>query len=181
MSLAHLHHVVQPATDELFLGPARVVEMAGSAPLVAIGDREVRAELALAFPYAPTEGDELLVVGKEGRHYVIGVLRARGGVALRFVGDVKLHAVAGKLELTGDQGVQVRGEQVELLATKLRVLADSVMQKATDVYQRVRGTLDVHAGEKRELIEGDLAVRADRASTVTRGTVTINGQQIHLG
>jgi hypothetical protein len=181
MSLPQLHHVPLPEKDELFLGPARVVEMAGSTPKVAIGDREVRAELALAFPYVPAEGDQLLVVGKQDQYYVIGVLRAQGKVALRFVGDVKLHAVAGKLELTGDRGVEVRGEQVELRSTKLRVLAESVVQKATNVYQRVRETLDVHAGQKRELIEGDLAVRADRASTVTRGTVTINGQQVHLG
>lgn len=169
------------AGEERFLGPATVNRMVGTTPLVRVAGAEVRAELALAYPYQPEPGDELLVIGQGGRYYVIGVLHATGEVALRFLGDVRLHAVAGKLELTGDEGVRVRGKSIELGARKLQLWADSVVQQANAWYQRVRETLDVHAGEKRELVDGDLSIRADRASTLTRGVVTINGKEVHLG
>jgi len=169
------------SNDQTFLGPVSVVRLVGSTPLVSIAGAEVRAEMALAYPYQPQVGDELLVIGRGDSYYVIGVLRATGEVSLRFVGDVRLHAVAGKLELAGDEGVRVRGKSIELAARKLQMMADSVKQQANAWYQRVRDTLDVHAGDKRELVDGDLSVRADRASTLTRGVVTINGKEVHLG
>lgn len=177
---AHLAHAAgtDPAT---FLGPARVVAMVGSTPMVLVDGAEVRAEMALAYPYEPRPGDELLVIGKDGSYYVIGLLKATGEVSLRFLGDVRLHAVAGKLELAGDEGVQIRGRSIDLVAHKLQTVAGSIRQRADSFYQRIKETLDVHAGEKRELVEGDLSVRADRASTITRGVVTINGKEVHLG
>ena len=155
--------------------------MAGITPIVSIGHGEHRAELAFAFPYEPSIGDELLVIGKANKYYAIGVLSAHGEMALRFMGDVRLQAVGGKLELEGDRGVRVRGESVELVAKTLKSMADSIVERANDAYRRIRGTLDVHAGEKRELIEGTCATRAETVNTVTSGTVTINGKQIHLG
>jgi hypothetical protein len=168
-------------SDAVFLGPATVVDMEGAAPIVSVHGARVRAEMALAYPYQPVVGDQLLVIGSEGKHYVIGLLRATGEVALRFVGDVRLHAVAGKLELQGDQGVTVSGDHIDLVGKKVQVLAGEVWQRANHFYQRVRDTLDVHAGQKRELIDGDLSVQADRSTTVTRGVTTINGKEIHLG
>src|SRR4051794_32763418 len=106
-----LRSVSEPASD--FLGPARVVRMEGATPVVSVDGCEVRAELALAFPYETAIDDELLVIGKRDRHYVIGVLRGHGEVALRFLGDVRVEAVGGKLELSGDKGVRVRGDVVE--------------------------------------------------------------------
>ena len=182
MSAAYDHIALRPSDDPTsFLGPARVVAMVGSTPKVLVDGSEVRAEMALAYPYEPREGDELLVIGKDGSYYVIGLLKATGDVALRFLGNVRLHAVAGKLELAGDEGVEVRGASIDLVARKLNTVAGSIRQRADSFYQRIKETLDVHAGEKRELVEGDLSVRADRASTITRGVVTINGKEVHLG
>ena len=182
MSAAHAHRI-HPLIQQQdsFLGPARVKALAGTTPLVDIDGAEVRAEMALAYPYQPVVGDELLVIGKDGRYYVIGLLHSQGEVALRFIGDVKLQAIAGKLELSGDDGVSVRGKAIELTSKKLSVLADSVVHRANTYYQRVKETLDVHAGDKRELVDGDISIRADRSSTVTRGVVTINGKEVHLG
>ena len=70
-----------------YLGPASVIRLEGATPICEVPEvGEVRAELALAFPYEPTLGDELLVIGKRDRYWVIGVLRARGEVSLRFMG-----------------------------------------------------------------------------------------------
>lgn len=168
------------SSEEVFLGPASVVALAGATPLVEVNGARVRAELALAFPYAPSPGDELLVIGKEGRHYVIGVLHARGEVSLRFQGDVHLHAVGGKLGLSGDEGVQVRGKDIELVGTTLKRIAKRVVDRADHLIQRVRDQLEVEAGEKTETVDGTLATRAGRATTVTRGVITINGKEVHL-
>lgn len=168
--------------QDVYLGPAEVESLRGATPMVVLPTGGcVRAEMALAFPYAPEPGDVLLVIGKGGAHYVIGVLEAKGQVSLRFQGDVSLHAVGGTLDLVADERVRVRSPEVELTAEKLRVVADSVIQKATSVYQRVREVLSVHAGERTEHIEGNAHTAAASSTLVTRGVVTINGKQVHLG
>ena len=177
--LVELQPVIDdPKTTPL---PARVVELIGTAPVVEIGGKREQARLALAFPYQPVVGDELLVIGQNGCFYVIGLLQTSGEVAFRFLGDVRLHAIGGKLELTGDQGVRVWGQTVELASRKMKIVSDSVVAKATDWYQRIRDNFDLHSGEKREIVDGDYSVRADKASTVTSGIVTINGKEVHLG
>jgi hypothetical protein len=167
--------------ETVFLGPATVVEMDAATPIVEVEGERVRAEMALAYPYAPAEGDVLLVIGQGEAHYVIGLLHSKGEVALRFLGDVKLHAVAGELALSGDRGVKVEGDRIALVSKKVEVVAGALWQRASHLYQRVRETLDVHAGEKRELVDGNISVQADRSTTVTRGVTTINGKEIHLG
>jgi hypothetical protein len=185
MSIAYIDDLRASSEDGTYIGPARVVEMAGTTPVVELpiaGDNApVRAEMALAFPYQPVEDDELLVMGQDGRYYVVGVLSAQGGIALRFSGDVHMHAVGGELRLSGDRGVQLHGEEITLQGKKLKVFVGSVVEKANDWYRRVRGCFNVHSGEKRELVDGDLNVRADRACTITRGVTTINGKEVHLG
>jgi hypothetical protein len=173
-------------TDD-YLGPARVHAMEGGTPVVTIAGREVRARLALAFPYEPSEGDELLVISRgDGTPsapraaYVIGVLESKGGIALRFMGDVRIQAVGGKLELEGDEGVRVRGKSIDLVANKVKTLADSIVERANDVYRRVKDTLSEHSGEKRVLVDGALSTRAETAATATSGVITMNGKEIHL-
>ncbi len=163
-----------------YLGPATVTELEGATPVVDVGGERVRAELALAFPYEPVVGDDLLVIGKDGAFYVIGLMRARGQVALRFFGDVRLQAVGGKLELEGDEGVRLRGQSVEVVTRKFKTLADSVVERANDVYRRVKETLDVHAGEKRELVDGMISTRAETINSATSGVTSINGKEIHM-
>ena len=181
-AVAYLDEIRSEAGDKLYLGPAEVVELVGGMPeirLPATGER-VRAELALAFPYAPAVGDTLLVIGQEGKHYVIGVLRAQGEVSLRFMGDVSIHAVNGELSLGADKRVKMRAPEVETVARKVKVLAESASHKLGSFYQRVKQTLRVHAGQRVELTDDDWHTRAERISMVTRGVVSINGEQVHL-
>ncbi len=181
MTLAMLNTLPEEHRESLHLGPAEVVEVKGATPIVMVQGRPVRAELALAFPYVAKAGDELLIVGKDGQHYVIGVLRCSGEIALRFVGDVRLHALGGKLELAGDEGVRLRGGTIEILSRKLELISETVTERATNWYRRVHEMMNEHSGEKRELVDGNLSVVADRASTLTRGITTINGKEVHLG
>ncbi|MFO0615143.1 MAG: DUF3540 domain-containing protein [Polyangiaceae bacterium] len=163
-----------------YLGPARVVDASSASPVVELGGRTVRAELALAFPYACAVGDSLLVIGRGERFYVIGVLASNGEVALRFMGDVRIQAVGGKLALEGDEGVRVRGKSIDLVASRVKTLADSIVERANDVYRRVKDTLSEHSGEKRVLVDGSLSTRAESAATTTSGVITMNGKEIHL-
>jgi hypothetical protein len=140
----------------------------------------VRAEMALAFPYQPVVGDTLLVIAKGDATYVIGVLRGSGRSELSLPGDVELRA-AGELRLAGDKGVRIDGPEIDIAGQKLRMVADSVVQRFTSVFQRVAEVLSVHAGESHTLVEGAAHTQAKTAAIVTEGTVTINGDEIHLG
>jgi hypothetical protein len=145
------------------------------------GGERVSAQLALAFPYAPVVGDVLLVTGKGGEHYVIGVLRGAGRTALAIQGDVELRAVGGTLELSGDSGVRLHGPELQIYAGKLRTVAGAVTQQLTSLCQRVTTLLSVHAGQKHTVVDGDSVEKARSATLLTEETVTLNGKQIHLG
>jgi len=137
--------------------------------------------MALAFPYAPAMGDVLLVIGKGEEYYVIGVLHGTGRSALSFQGAVDLRAVGGPLTLSSDQGVAIRGPELEVEAGKLRMVAGSVVQKFTSLLQRVRGALNVHAGQAHTVVEERSFMTAKNASIITEETMSINGSEIHLG
>ncbi|HVY44444.1 MAG TPA: DUF3540 domain-containing protein [Minicystis sp.] len=166
---------------EDYLGPADVVRVDGRDVDVALpGGAARRAEMALAFPYAPAVGDALLVISKGEAYYVIGVLRGAGRSVLSLPGDVELSA-GGELRLAGEKGVRVEGREVELVASKLRVLAGDAVQRFTSLCQRVTDMLTVHAGQAHTLVDDASYTQAKTAAIVTEGTVSINGEEVHLG
>jgi hypothetical protein len=164
------------------LGRGVVTAVAGGEITVALDDgSEVRAELALALPYAACEGDVLLVIGQGGEHFVIGVLSGQGRTSLRIQGDVSLHAVGGALDLSGDQGVRIHAPSVEVETGALRTVAHSVVQTFATLFQRVSEALSVHAKQSVTIVEEGAYTQARTAAIQTEGTVTINGKEIHLG
>lgn len=170
------------SASEFFLGPARVVGVRGLMPEVELSDgRTAVAQLALAFPYNFAEGDSLLVIARGEDHYVIGVLESRGEVALRFQGNVRLHAVGGTLELAGDEGLSLRSPEIAVQARRMRSIVESVFEKCGELVQTVRDTIRIQAGEKHEHVTGESQLQADRHSVLTKGIVTINGKEVHLG
>lgn len=165
-----------------YLGPACVTEVHGREVTVELPDGgAARATLALAFLYEPAPGDVLLVIGRDEAHYAIGVLHGTGKATLAFQGDVDLQAIGGALRLSGEKGVTVEGPAVELHTPKLKMVADSLVQKFTSVYQRVSSLLSVHAGKSHTVVDGPAFTQAESGTIVTRDTMTINGKQIHLG
>jgi hypothetical protein len=170
------------ATAELYLGPATMVVPGTRDVEVRLeGGARVNAQLALALPYVPAEDDVVLVLGKDERHYVVGVLHSSGRTALTFRGNVKLQAVGGSLDLAADEGVRVKGRAVELEARELRMSAQSLVQKFQSVVQRVRGLLRVRAERTDTIVDESALTKAKSASIVTEETMAINGKQIHLG
>jgi len=145
------------------------------------GGRRCPARLALASPYAPVVGDILLVIGGPGGHYAIGVLDGAGRTVLSVPGDIDVHAVGGSLRLSGDKGVQVEGESIEMRSNKLQVIAGAVVEKFTTAYQRVSEMLSLRAGQRHTVVDGASFEKSKSATLLTEETVTINGKQVHLG
>ena len=137
--------------------------------------------MALAFPYQPEVGDVLLVIGKGGAFYVIGVLSGKGKAVLAFQGGVDVRAQGGPLTLSSDQGVAIRGPELDIETNKLRMFAGSVVQKFNSLCQRVRDALQIRAGESHTVVDDRSFMTAKNASIVTEETMSINGQEIHLG
>ncbi len=180
-----IHPETAPAPSETspradYLGPGRVVAIGPLQIEIRSGER-VTAQLALAFPYLPAEGDVLLVIGRDEEHYVIGVLHGTGQARLSFPGAVSIEARGGPLTLSSDDVVRVQGREVHLEAGPLKMIATTVTQKFTSLVQRVRDSLQVQAGQSHTTVHDRSTMTAKNASILTEETMTINGEQIHLG
>ena len=171
-----------PFSSSSYLGPAEVLEASVQDVVVRIVEGvEVRATLALAFPYRPATGDLLLVIGQDDELDVIGVLKGAGSADLAIQGDVRLHAIEGKLELSGDRGVKLAGPEVDVTTGRLTMMADTLVQKCTQAFQRVRGLLTLRAGRAHTVVDEASYSKARNMVLVSDERVMINGKQIHLG
>jgi uncharacterized protein DUF3540 len=165
-----------------YLGPGHVVAVGPHEVEVEIrGGERARAQMALSIPYEPSAGDVLLVIGKGDEHYVIGVLHGSGRTSLSFQGPVDLRASGGALTLSSDVAVAIHGPEMEIQTSKLQVFAGAVVEKLGSLYQRVRETLNVHAGKTHTVVDDASFMTAKNASIVTEETMSINGNEIHLG
>jgi hypothetical protein len=165
-----------------YLGPAEVLETAADAVRVRLrGGAVVGAQLALALAYEPVVGDLLLVIGREEDHYVIGVLRGKGCTSLSVQGDLEVRAADGRLRLSGDNGIELLGPELEVRTGKLEVFAGAVLERFTSLCQRVTKLLSVHAGQAHTVVDETLVTEAREAAILTEGTMSINGKEIHLG
>jgi hypothetical protein len=173
-----------PAVDpaEVFLGPATVTHAKASDVQIELPSGEhASVQLAFAFPYEPSEGDTLLVIGKNGAHYAIGVLAGSGKAALSFHGDVELRAIGGAVTIAADKGIEMDGPEISMRSGTLRVVADKMIEKLSWLHQRVAELLSVQAKEMHTVVEGPTTTNAKSATITTEDVVTVNGKQIHLG
>ena len=182
-NVARLRNPLGPADAPVSLGPAEIVEVSGPlAVTVRLASGATHpAALALAFTYAPVPGDIALVIGNPDGHYVIGVLSGQGKATLAIPGDVELRAVGGRLRLTGDKGVSIDGDDVEVRAGALRMIAGTLSQKLHTLRQTVTELWSVRAGEAHTVVDGATLQQSKSATILTEENVTINGRAIHLG
>jgi Protein of unknown function (DUF3540) len=169
------------------LGPATVLPIVpGVDPRrevdVRLGDgRAVRARMAMPLPYEPCGEDVVLVIGDEGGHYVIGVLDGRGRTIVEMHGDVDLRALGGTLSLQSDRAVRIDAPEVEVVARRLRTVADAVVQTATTLRQRIAELYSTHAGQVHTVADGSVVSQAKSTTLLSEEKVTINGKAVHLG
>jgi hypothetical protein len=169
---------------DIYIGPASVTAIEGRNLRVRLpgGEAEVNAAMALGYAYEPAVGDMLLIIGDdEGGRWVIGVIEGRGKTDMRFEGDVHLHAARGALTLSADNGVRVRGPELDVVVERFAVAAGSAVQKCATLYQRVRELMTVHARESHAIVEETALQRAKKVAVVAEETASVNGKQILLG
>mgnify|MGYP002638151740 CR=1 FL=1 len=180
--MSNVAQLLTEEADRLHLGPATIVAAETRVVEVRLeGGRTVSAELALAIPYVPAVDDVVLVLGKDDRYFVVGVMHGSGQTTLSFQGDVKLHASGGSVDIAADRGVRIRGRELSLEAMNLQVIADEATQKFNMLYQRVRGLWRSRSKNSETLVDEAAMTRAKTATILTEETMSINGKQIHLG
>lgn len=164
-----------------YLGPATVVTARGRALTLEMpGGAVVEATLALAFSYEPTAGDVLLVIGRRGDFYGIGLLQGSGKTSLDFQGDVDLRA-GGTLRISAGEGVEIESPRAELRTGKLEMVAGAVVQRFTSLYQRVSALFSMHAKDAHTVVEESHVTQAKSGVILTEEAMSINGKQINLG
>lgn len=173
---------LERAGEGRYLGPAEVVgKRADRLELRLPSGSVVEARSALALPYEAELGDELLVVGEHGSHYVIGVLRGQGTTQLAFEGDVELRARGGQLRIAGERGVTVEGPSVEVHTDRYAIVAELATTIAGNLRTAVRELFTLRSKEHHTQVEGDVLQHSRRARLVAEEKVTVNGKEIFLG
>jgi hypothetical protein len=164
-----------------WLSPCRVTSLGAAGVDVRTPDGRVfAARLALALPYEPAVGDELLLLGDATNAYVVGVLSGSGSTRLALEGDVSLSA-SGKLDLRAGQGVSIEAPAVAITTSRLSMVAGRVSQVFDALQKTVRELYSVRAGEQQTLVEGTSQLTAKNSRILSEGKVTINGKEIFLG
>jgi hypothetical protein len=177
----------------LYLGPARVLQGPGRPGYVQVArpDAEVLwARLALATPYSPAVGDEVLVICEDPEQaYVIGVLQGSGATAWRVPGDLRLEAPNGRVRISAGRGIDLAAEEsIDLAAprgtirfVRLNILVTTLVQRLHNGFAWATGLLQTKSRRARAITEEGWLLRADRAHVKTTENVHINGKTIHLG
>lgn len=164
---------------ERYLGPAKVTGFDGEHVLLESPSGELKAQLALAYPYRPEPGDVVLVIGEE-EAWVIGVLSGRGVSRLQTPGDLEIEA-GGEVRISARKGVSVDAPEVALRASKMELAAERLFTRCADAYHWVRGVSQWIVGRSRTVADDTVTVRARRIVEFAEDDVKIDAKQIHLG
>lgn len=161
------------------LGPATVLRTQGARLRVLRDGHEVEALNALAFPYAPGQGDVVLVIGEEPA-YVIGVLQAQGDMKLQFPANVHMHA-RGAFQFSSGESIELQAPEAKVTAGKWEVVARTLSEKVHNAVRWVKDLASLKAGRRKVSVEGANIERAERHLLKAKKEVRVNGERIHLG
>lgn len=160
-------------------GPATVLRTQGARLRVLRDGRELEALNALAFPYAPGQGDVVLVIGEEPA-YVIGVLQAQGDMKLQFPANVHMHA-KGAFQFSSGERIELQAPEAKVTAGKWEVVARTLSEKVHNAVRWVKDLASLKAGRRKVSVEGANIERAERHLLKAKKEVRVNGERIHLG
>jgi hypothetical protein len=158
--------------EEIFLGPAMAREVDARRVRVELEGEEVWARLAM--PWAPATGDEVLVTGREGNYYVIGLIESSGPAVVSVPGDLELRSEQGSVRIGAARGIELRSSRLDLIAHTL-------VERVTDAYRWVKGLFHVQADRMRSVAVQESYQKAGRAFLIADEHVKVQGRQIHLG
>ncbi len=193
------HRTLAAAT----LGPATVVAVLpqpGWMEVLLPGGSRAQARMALAVPYQPVVGDELLIIGQgtgqdqeeqpdQQTVYAIGVLKGSGQTILRVPGDFAIDAPQGGITLSCAKPMRVKSRQridiasprLNLRAVRLQLSAQRLVQRVANAYTWVRGLFQIKSRRCRTVADESFLVKTKRARMKSGGDFNINGKTIHLG
>lgn len=164
-----------------YLGSATVTRSVGDRIEVTcdeLGDGVV-AKSALAFPYQPVRGDELLVIGDRGACFIIGVLEGRGRPRLE--GERVSVRAGGTLRLSGGRGVSLTASTAQLAADRDVVLqSHHAIKESARLCQRILDTVETLSRDYDQVIADGWVHHARRITAKVKKTFYINGGRIHL-
>jgi hypothetical protein len=135
----------------------------------------------MAFPYTPKKGDVVLVIGQAEKHYLIGVLQARGDMTMTFPAGANFRAPKGSFNFSSGESIEMYSPEVKVTAGKWTLLARSLTEKVTDAMRWVANLAQLKAGRRRLLVEGKDYERSERKIVKAKKDVRVNGERIHLG
>lgn len=148
------------------------------------------ARLALAMPYRPVPGDELLVIGNDVDDlYIIGVLCGVGLTKLTVPGDLSIEAPHGAIRLSSAREIRAESRarvetsapQVAVRADRLDIFANRTIQKFANAYTWVTDLFQMKSGRTRSVTDEGYFLKAGRAHIRTKDNCVINAKTIHLG
>jgi hypothetical protein len=163
------------------LSPARITRVAGPWVQLEFPDERLWARLALAFPYQPAEGDQVLAIGQGLSWYVIGVLQGTGKTIFTVPGDLEIQAPRGRIELGAAREVAIQSAHVSIRASKLEILARTVLESFVQATRWVKGAFRLRLGRMHALVKSTYQVQAERILERAAEDVHIDGKQIDLG
>ena len=175
---------VDRSADELYLGPARVVTVADADVRVALpGDpaEEIAVAMAMALPYRPAPDDTLLVIGKAGGWYAIGVLAGRGTTSFSAHGDLEIAAPNGRLDLSAGHAVRLAAPRIDAIARRFQVAADRLVERCQQASRWVAGLLDVRAKQSTTVVEDAHLLKARTILVRADEQINLDSEQVHLG
>ena len=171
--------VVMPSVP--YLGPATVLAASDGDVDLELPEGRRTARLALSQSYAPEVGDTVLAVCREEEWFVIGLIQGTGTTTFTAPGDVELQAPRGRIEILARDGVCVKSDLVEIVATRLELTARHVIERFHSVTQWITDSLHRRLGRMHTTVEGDCQLRAGRITEIADEDVAIDGRTIHLG
>ncbi len=154
------------------------------------GDGVMWARMAMAVPYKPEPGDEVLVICNEPPHaYVIGVLQGHGTTTLQVPADLRFEAPRGEVHILAGKAIQMRSDSGAGAGCAARTFR-FVSAEPAGHDARAAPDQRVHLGNRprsvqeravARIAEESWFVRAGRAHVRTTDNIHITGKTLHLG
>ncbi len=171
-----------PVLDpSVYLGPARIRQVAGNRAELEFPDERVWAVFAVTPAYQAVAGDTVLALGQGGDWYVIGVIEGKGQSSIAVPGDLKISAPHGKIDLLSGRGIRIKSPVVRLAADRMEFAARRLVEHLTDATRRVKNACRVRAGRMRHEVEQDYRVDARNVTAHATEDVRLNGGKVKLG
>lgn len=173
----------QGQCDPGYLDQARVLRVDGHDLRVELQDgREVDAALAMLIPYRPRVHDDLLVIGRDGAFFAIGVLRGRGGFETQYKGDFHLTSMAGDLCVVAARRLLVDTPAFELQAHKmLSRAAERIVMTSERTDQSARDHWVLMSAAFAEVTQKRWFRRAQRVVIKVANAIRFNGKTVRTG